>query len=80
MGGYTFRNAFYNSVFRLFTCTYLYKYLVIFLNNQSYNSGIAAAFNDKTEFNPELVEKCKIWFKVRLLKKFTTSYILATDF
>ena len=80
MAGYTFRNALYNSAFRLFTCTYLYKYLVIFLNNQSYNSGIAAAFNDKTEFNPELVEKCKIWFKVRLLKKFTTSYILATDF
>jgi len=25
--------------------------------------GIAAAFNDKAEFNPELVEKCKIWFK-----------------
>ena len=75
MAGYTFRNALYNSAFRLFTCICNF---VIFLNNQSYNSGIAAAFNDKTEFNPELVEKCKIWFKVRLLKKITTSVVFTS--
>ncbi len=41
---------------------------VLFFSKESSNIlGIAAAFNDKAEFNPELVEKCKIWFKVKLL-------------
>ena len=49
--------------------TYAHKLNILNINRKIINFdlfvGIAKAFDDKTEFNQELVEKCKVWFKVR---------------
>ena len=51
--------------------TYAHKLNILNTDRKNSNFewflGIAKAFDDKTEFNQELVEKCKVWFKVRYM-------------
>ena len=42
---------------------------IILLTLFSYILGVGNAFDDKLIFNPDLVEKCKIWFKVKYYSK-----------